>query len=94
MTKVHLFLLQILQGNIACAAMSQLSDVLFSGAGYCKRRMRLSVTLFAEKEYLPQKTMEFIFWSYFSSRVICVFHGKKLRERIKGAKLIFGGGES
>ena len=44
-TKVKLFLWQILHGNTACAAMKRLSDVLFSGAGYCKPRKRLLVTL-------------------------------------------------
>jgi len=53
--------------------------------------MRLAITLFDEEEYLPQKTMEFIFWSYFSFRVFFVFRGKKLREIIKSIKLIFNG---
>ena len=55
-TKVKLFLWQILHGNMARAAMSRLLVVLFSVAGYCKRRMRLSVTLFDEEEYLPRIT--------------------------------------
>jgi len=38
-TKVKLFLWQILHGNTACSAKSGLSDELFSGAGYCKARM-------------------------------------------------------
>ena len=55
-TKVKLFLWQILHGNTARAAISRLLVVLFSVAGYCKRRMRLSVTLFDEEEYLPRIT--------------------------------------
>ena len=55
MTKVHLFLLKVRKDNTAYAAMSQLSEVLFLGAGYCKRRMRLAITLFDEEEYLPRK---------------------------------------
>ena len=43
---IHVFLLQILNGNTACSALSRLSDFLFSGAGYCKARMRLPVTIF------------------------------------------------
>ena len=43
---IHVFLLQILHGNTDCAAMSRLSDFLFSGAGYCKARMRLPLTLY------------------------------------------------
>ena len=55
-TKVKLFLLQILHGNMARAARPRLSDFLFSVAGYCKARMRLAVTLFDEEEYLPRIT--------------------------------------
>ena len=41
---------------MARAAMSRFSEGPFSVAGYCKRRMRLSVTLFDEEEYLPRIT--------------------------------------
>ena len=45
-TTVHVFLLQILQGNTACSAMSRLAGVPFSAAGYCAARMRLPLALF------------------------------------------------
>ena len=43
---IHVFLLQILNGNTACSALSRLSYVPFSGPAYCKARMRLPVTIF------------------------------------------------
>ena len=65
-TKVHLFLLRILHGNTAFAAMARLSDFLFSGTRYRKGRMRLPLTLkgscfvrFAIA--LTQKLMEQVF---------------------------------
>ena len=47
-----------------------------------------------KKNICHKKPWNLFFWSYFSCRVICVFHGKKLRERRKGTKLIFDGGDS
>ncbi|MBI3409438.1 MAG: hypothetical protein HY040_13940 [Planctomycetes bacterium] len=45
---VHVFLLQILCGNIACSAMPRLAGLPFSGAAYCRARMRLSLRLFED----------------------------------------------
>ena len=45
-TKVHLFLLQIIHGTMACAAMSRLSDGPFSVTRYRKARMRLSLIFY------------------------------------------------
>ena len=50
------------------------------------------LNLFYEQVYLPWNLSSLL--SYISCRLICVFHGKKLRERIKGIKLIFDGGDS
>ena len=45
-TTVHVFLLQILHGNIACTAMSRLAGVSFTAAAYCNARSRLPLALF------------------------------------------------
>jgi hypothetical protein len=44
-TTVHLFLLQILHGNTACAHVPRLGDVPCSGEAYCQARARLPVAL-------------------------------------------------
>ncbi|MCY2944335.1 MAG: hypothetical protein NT142_07340 [Planctomycetota bacterium] len=55
----------------------------------------MAITLFDEEEYLPRKAWNLSsLLSYISCRVICVFHGKKLRKRKKGINLIFNGGNS
>ena len=45
---VHVFLLQILHGNIACSALSRLAGKTFSAAAYCSARMRLPLALFQD----------------------------------------------
>jgi hypothetical protein len=45
---VHVFLVQILNGNTACSALSRLAELPFSAAGYCQARMRLPLALFEE----------------------------------------------
>jgi hypothetical protein len=45
---VHVFLLQILHGNIACSALPRLADMAFSAAAYCGARMRLPLALFED----------------------------------------------
>jgi len=45
-TTVHVFLLQILNGNTACTALSRLAGVMFTAAAYCDARMRLPLSLF------------------------------------------------
>src|ERR1700722_18555570 len=35
---VHVFLLQILHGNIACPALSRLSGLIFTASAYCEAR--------------------------------------------------------
>ena len=45
-TTVHLFLLQILHGNISCAGLRRLAEPTFSAAAYCSARMRLPLALF------------------------------------------------
>jgi hypothetical protein len=47
-TTVYVFLLQILNGNTACSALSRLADLPFSAAGYCRARRRLPLALFEE----------------------------------------------
>ena len=44
---VHVFLLQILHGNIACTALSRLAGLAFSASAYCDARTRLPLTVFA-----------------------------------------------
>lgn len=46
-TIVHVFLLQVLHGNVACNALPRLTGLSFSAAAYCKARMRLPLQLFA-----------------------------------------------
>jgi Transposase DDE domain len=46
-TTVHVFLLQILHGNIACAALPHLAGVAFTATAYCEARKRLPLTVFA-----------------------------------------------
>jgi hypothetical protein len=45
-TTVHLFLLQILHGNTACAHVPRLGDVPCTGEAYCQARARLPLALF------------------------------------------------
>jgi hypothetical protein len=45
-TTVHLFLLQILHGNTACAHVPRLGSVPCSGEAYCQARARLPLALF------------------------------------------------
>ncbi len=47
-TTVHVFLLQILHGNTACAALSRLAGIRFTPAAYCKARKRLPLALFQD----------------------------------------------
>jgi hypothetical protein len=47
-TTIHVFLLQILHGNIACTALSRLAQVTFSAEAYCQARMRLPLALFED----------------------------------------------
>jgi hypothetical protein len=44
---VHVFLLQILYGNIACSALSRLSGLAFTASAYCEARSRLPLSVFA-----------------------------------------------
>src|SRR5579859_1207413 len=44
-TTVHLFLLQILHGNTACAHVPRLGDVPCTGEAYCQARARLPLAL-------------------------------------------------
>ena len=46
MFTLRLFLLQVLEGNIGCQALSQLSGRKFSGNAYCQARQRLPLRLF------------------------------------------------
>lgn len=45
-TTIHLFLLQILHGNLACEGLRHLVDRSFTGVAYCRARMRLPLDLF------------------------------------------------
>jgi hypothetical protein len=47
-TTVHVFLLQILNGNTACTALSRLAGVAFTAAAYCYARARLPLALFED----------------------------------------------
>jgi hypothetical protein len=47
-TTIHVFLVQILHGNIACHALSRLAGVAFSAEAYCQARMRLPLALFED----------------------------------------------
>ena len=44
---VHVFLLQVLYGNIACSALSRLSGLAFNASSYCEARGRLPLAVFA-----------------------------------------------
>jgi hypothetical protein len=46
-TTVHVFLLQILHGNVACAALPHLAGLAFTATAYCQARKRLPLTVFA-----------------------------------------------
>jgi Transposase DDE domain len=46
-TTVHVFLLQILHGNIACAALPHLAGLAFTATAYCQARKRLPLAVFA-----------------------------------------------
>src|SRR3954453_22637145 len=41
MTTIHLFVLQILHGNTACAHLPHLSGMAFTDSAYCRARSRL-----------------------------------------------------
>src|SRR5438093_3540892 len=45
-TLIHAFLLQVLHGNVACAALPHLSGLAFSAAAYAKARARLPLVVF------------------------------------------------
>jgi hypothetical protein len=47
-TTVHVFLLQILHGNTACAALPRLAGLCFTAGAYCSARMRLPLALFED----------------------------------------------
>jgi hypothetical protein len=44
---LHVFLLQILHGNIACSAMARLAGLSFSAQAYCQARLNLPLAVFA-----------------------------------------------
>lgn len=44
-TTIHLFLLQILHGNVAIARLRDFTDALFCEAAYCKARIRLPLVV-------------------------------------------------
>ena len=43
-TTIHLFLLQILHGNVACAALPHLANERFTASAYCQARARLPLS--------------------------------------------------
>jgi hypothetical protein len=45
---IHVFLLQILNGNTACTALARLAGVTFTAAAYCQARKRLPLKLFQD----------------------------------------------
>ena len=47
-TTVHVFLLQILHGNMACTGLSNLAGVSFTAAAYCAARARLPLAIFKD----------------------------------------------
>jgi Transposase DDE domain len=47
-TTVHVFLLQILNGNTACTALSRLAGLPFTATAYCLARKRLPLALFED----------------------------------------------
>jgi hypothetical protein len=46
-TTVHVFLLQILHGNVACAALPHLAGLAFTATAFCEARKRLPLAVFA-----------------------------------------------
>lgn len=57
-TTLHVFLLQILHGNIACTALPHLAGKVFSAAAYVKARCRLPLALF---EWLLERVVDGLF---------------------------------
>ena len=47
-TTVHVFLLQILNGNTACTALARLAGLPFTATAYCLARKRLPLALFED----------------------------------------------
>lgn len=47
-TTIHVFLLQILHGNIACTALARLAELPFTATAYCLARKRLPLALFED----------------------------------------------
>jgi Transposase DDE domain len=47
-TTVHVFLLQIFHGNIACTALGRLAGLSFTATAYCLARKRLPLALFED----------------------------------------------
>jgi Transposase DDE domain len=45
-TTIHVFLLQILHGNIACSALPRLAGLAFTATAYCQARARLPLIVF------------------------------------------------
>jgi hypothetical protein len=45
---IQIFFLQVLHGNTACTHMPHLARMRFTGAAYCKARMRINLTVFQE----------------------------------------------
>src|SRR5881628_713287 len=45
-TTIHLFVLQILHGNTACAALPHLAKKRFTASAYCQARARLPLKIF------------------------------------------------
>lgn len=45
-TTLHLFMLQVLHGNVACRTLTHLSGLRFSVTAYCKARARLPIDVF------------------------------------------------
>ena len=43
---IQLFFLQVLHGNTACTELPHLARMAFTGAGYCKARMRVKLEVF------------------------------------------------
>lgn len=45
-TTIHLFILQVLNGNFACSGLPHLANVRLSAAAYCQARQRLPLEVF------------------------------------------------
>lgn len=54
-TTIHVFLLQILHGNIACTGLTHLAGITFSATAYCKARSSLPLLVF---EILLEKVID------------------------------------